>query len=146
MEAIEALNYAIFALNTLEEPQASARSDIEELDARHEEIVGALSTLRQAIRDRDGIDAPELTVARDDEGEFLGLKCPHCEKVVDVTEIDVDERWNTAEPAVDGEGWLSLDYHRGDCNYVHLRYQCASCHGTVALPAEFTDKVAEEWS
>lgn len=50
MTAKEALDYAIFAINTLQEPQASSQEDVDRLDENATEVLERLSYLRRAIQ------------------------------------------------------------------------------------------------
>lgn len=46
----EALDFAIFALNTGMDPDASDAKDVTEMEARHEEIVARLSAIRDNLK------------------------------------------------------------------------------------------------
>lgn len=52
MNKIEALNYAIFAINTCLEPQASSQEDMDRLDAHGEEAIKVLAALRASLDPR----------------------------------------------------------------------------------------------
>jgi hypothetical protein len=49
MGDVEALGYAIFAINTLMHPDASSTEDVDDLEARASEVVTALDRLRDSL-------------------------------------------------------------------------------------------------
>ena len=94
--------------------------------------------------------APALLVSLDpdqpDDEPTTVLRCPHpaCAQILSLLiEVDRAERWNRAEPQIDGDA-LELDFTTGEATFHHHGYLCGHCEQPVSLPERLT--AAESWS